>query len=357
LYFGYGCSLLQAAMTGPGLSDPASGEEPAEAQKRAEEREAAKAKAAEEEAAREKAIFDDIELMRKELAATKDPGKKAEDFAKRVIEAGRTSAARSGKVEMPKLHAEAAGYLELAIQKKPSLEAFDSLTALPSSDETDRAVLASCARVRPLVPEDGVVHFAGVCLDSAGGDAKKLKWASAARDVAAYKKAEGERVAAQAKAEAVEKAQQSKTARHVAAAVFASGRCKFSNCLKDGWTARTPEGDVDVSCSFSNCFKDGWTARFPDGTQSTTRCSFSDCMKDGWTTTFPDGTQSTTRCSFSNCLKDGWTTDLPGGGTATTRCSFSDCSKDGWTTDLPGGGSVQCRCNFSKCFEDGATCG
>jgi hypothetical protein len=311
---------------------------------------------AEEAAAKEKAIFDEIDRLRAEIASSKIVIDKAKPFGEKVIEASRTERARAGQVEMAKLYAEAAQYYEIALRQTPSLELFDALAALPPGEMTDRAVLASCARVRPLVPPDDVLDFTGTCLDSAAGDAKKLVWPNARQDVAAYLQEERERaLAAAVNAEKARQAQ-AKVDRYVSAAVFASGRCRFGNCLKDGWTTRTADGDVDVSCSFSNCFKDGWTARFPDGSQASTRCSFSDCAKDGWTTTFPDGSQATTRCSFSNCLKDGWSTDLPNGETITTRCSFSDCSSSGWETNLPGGKTIRCRCNFSRCFQDGATC-
>ncbi|MBK9265500.1 MAG: WVD2 family protein [Polyangiaceae bacterium] len=325
------------------------------AERRAAMEEAKRQRAAETEA-RERAIFDELDVMRRDIAATKDVVNKARPFAQKVVEASHTELARSRKVDMAPLYAEAAQYLESAIRQSPSIETFDTLAGLPPGEATDRALLAACHRVRHLVQGDEVLDFTGTCLDGAGGDAKKLKWPNAQRDVAAYLKEENERALAAAVTAKKAQEKQAKAERYVAAAVFAAGRCRFGNCLKDGWTARTAEGDVDVSCSFSNCFKDGWTARFPDGSQATTRCSFSDCTKDGWSTRFPDGTEATTRCSFSNCLKDGWSTDLPGGGTATTRCSFSDCSTNGWETSLPDGQSIRCRCNFNKCFEDGATC-
>ncbi len=360
-----GCSLSLGALTSPNPDEnPLQSESSSYSRAEQEERLAARLVAAEEEKlkrvketeARDKPIFDDIERLRHEIATTKDVGKNARSFADRVTEASRTEMARAGRVDIAKLQSEAAQYLELAIQQAPSLESFDLLAALPPGETTDRAVLAACARVRHLVAEDGVIEFTGTCLDSARGDAKKLVWPNARRDVTAYLHAEKERALAAAVAAAKAREEQAKADRYVAGAVFASGRCRFNNCLKDGWTTRIADGDVDVSCSFSNCFKDGWTARFPDGSQATTRCSFSDCSKDGWTTTFPDGSLATTRCSFSNCLKDGWSTDLPGGGTITTRCSFSDCSTHGWETNLPSGQSIRCQCNFGKCFEHGTTC-
>lgn len=360
-----GCSVFWAATTPPLMEE--NPREPYVAKNSRfedEQKRAQRARAIEEEKrqraaaieARENSIFEEIVRLRNEISTTNKVNDLAKPFAEKVVEAGRTERARTGKVEMPRLHAEAAQYLEVAIRQNPSLELFDILAGLPPGVETDRAVLASCMRVRPLVPEDGVLDFTGTCLDSAGGDAKKLVWPNARLDVATYLQEEKERALAAALAAEKARVAQAKVDRYVAAAVFASGRCRFGNCMKDGWTTRTVDGDVEVTCSFSNCFKDGWTARFPDGTQATTRCSFSDCAKDGWTTSYSDGTQATTRCSFSNCVKDGWSTDLPGGETVTTRCLFSDCSTNGWETTLPGGQTIRCRCNFGKCFGDGATC-
>lgn len=365
LLFAPGCSLFFPGFDQP---PPESTAYPRETQSSSRENRAAeraarqaameqeKQRRAVDAAAKEKAIFDEIERLRIEITTTKKIVENAKPFSEKVIEASRAEKARSGQIEMAKLYAEAAQYLESALRQSPSLELFDALAALPPSDATDRAVLVSCSRVRPLVPQDNVLDFTGTCLDAAKGDAKKLAWPNARQDVAAYLQEEKERALEAAVNAEKERQAQSKVERYVGAAVFASGRCRFGNCLKDGWTSRISDGDVDVSCSFSNCFKDGWTARFPDGSQASTRCSFSDCAKDGWTTTFPDGSQATTRCSFSNCLKDGWSTDLPGGETITTRCSFSDCASNGWETNLPGGRTIRCRCNFSKCFQDGATC-
>lgn len=360
-----GCSVFFASVTPPhegsselkhGATNSPKSQGPSLAERRAIQ-EAEKQKRAEALAAQEKAIFDDIERLRKEIAANDKVGDRAKLFAERVTEASRTMLARSGKIDMVRLQAEAAGYLEMELRAAPSIELFDLLAALPPSDATDQAVIAACPRVRPLITEEEqILDFTGTCLDSAGGDPKKLTWPSARRDVAAYLQAEKDRALAAAVAAAKAREAQAKVDRYVAGAVFASGRCRFGNCLKDGWTTRNADGDVDVSCSFSNCFKDGWTARFPDGGQATTRCSFSDCAKDGWTTTFPDGSQATTRCSFSNCLKDGWSTDLPGGETISTRCSFSDCATHGWETSLPNGQTIRCQCNFGKCFEHGASC-
>jgi hypothetical protein len=348
-----GCSLIPLQVQTSGFGEP---EQPPHGANNRVAREAEAREKEAEEDTRAEEMQAEIASLRARIADGKDPVGDARSFAERVKEARATKAARQGKLEVPKLELEAAGYLDKAIEKAPSLELFDLLVDVAVPPEADAVVLRACPRVRPTVPADDVVSFVGECLHRAGGDAKKLKWAAASSDVARFRKAEAERVAAEAVAQEVERKARSKTARYVAAAVFASGRCKFSNCLKDGWTTSTPEGDVDVRCSFSDCMKDGWEAHFPDGTTARTRCSFSDCMKDGWETSFSDGTTARTRCSFSDCLKNGWDTDLPGGETARTRCSFSDCSKDGWSTDLPGGTQVQCRCNFQKCFVDGATC-
>lgn len=360
-----GCSLipLQVSSDGPfgSSSEEARAEQERqraererrrEEQRQADERRAAQ-KAA-EDAAREQAILNDISALRAEIASRGPAsGNKAVDFAKLVVAASATAAAKDGRVSIAELAPEAASYIEKAMSAAPSMDLFDAIASLPDAPGIDAAVLRACQRVRPKVSGDNLVDFMDACLERADGDSKRLKWAGVDRDLAAHKQATDARLSAEAAA----KQEQAKMARYVAAAVFASGRCNFSNCLKDGWTASSPEGDIQVRCEFQDCFKNGWTARFPDGSEARTRCSFSNCIKDGWETSYPDGQSSRTRCSFSNCLKDGWETELPGGSTARTRCSFQDCSKDGWETDMPGGGRTQCRCNFQKCFENGATCG
>ncbi len=355
LFMGIGCNLIPLQLRTTGFGQPSE-----------EQIRAAEAQRAEEEAAaaeREKTLVSDIEATRAEIAAGKELDQNAAKFAKLVLEAKRSKAAREGTLDMPKLESEAAGYLDKSIKESPSLNAFDLLISLPRNGEVDALVLDACPRVRPTVDAGDVPSFVGDCLDRAGGDTKKLKWPNVQKDISAYRKAEETRIAAEKKAEeekriAEQKAKEenSKMLRYAVAAVFASGRCHFGNCLKDGWTASSPEGNIEVRCNFGNCFKDGWVARFPDGKEARTRCSFSNCMKDGWETTYPDGKVARTRCSFSNCLKDGWETSLPDGGTARTRCSFQKCETDGWETSLPDGGRIQCRCNFQKCFENGATC-
>lgn len=357
LFFGYGCSLLkiQVNTSGGGPSATQSAEETEEQQRidREERREAEERRAA-ESAERDRALLADIERLRSEIpAAGADKTSKSKQLAELVIAAERTSAASDGRIDVQKLAAEAAGHLDQAIAREPSMDLFDVMANLKPGPEVDAAVVRACARVRPSVGEGDVPDFVGLCLDRAGGDEKRLKWASVKRDLDAYKKAEEARKQEEAKANEAK----AKVARYVAAAVFASGRCNFSNCLKDGWTSPSPEGDIQVRCDFQDCFKNGWTARYPDGREARTRCMFQSCTKDGWETTYPDGQVARTRCSFQDCLKNNWETDLPGGGSARTRCSFQDCGKDGWETDLPDGGRVQCRCNFQKCFENGASCG
>ncbi|MDC3979019.1 hypothetical protein [Polyangium jinanense] len=331
---GMGCSLLpqqvQTQTQTSGFGEPEPTLIPPE--NRAAARAAEVEKEEDAEAARVEEIHKELASLRMKITEGKNLVDDATSFAEHVIELRRTKVARNGEIEVAKLELEAAGYLEKAIEKTPSLESFDLLTEVAPHADADAIVLRACHRVRPKVPADDVPSFTRACLHWAHDDPKKLKWASATSDVAKFRKLEAERVAAEAAAQETDRKAQAKTARYVAAAVFAAGRCKFSNCLKDGWTSSTPEGDIDV------------------------RCSFGDCMKDGWEARYPDGTTARTRCSFSDCLKNGWETDLPGGETARTRCSFSDCTKDGWTTDLPGGRSVACRCNFQKCFENGATC-
>jgi hypothetical protein len=350
-----GCSLFKF-----NVSTPETRRQEAEAEARKAE-EARKAAAAESEAraaeqaaaqkARDEAIVGELETLRGALTAgvTAD---KAIAFAAKVQSAEGTAPARDGRLDLPRLRGEAAGYLERAAVEGPSAEAFTTLASLPAAPDTDAAVLRACPRVRPAIAADALPDFIDVCLAAARGDGKQLKWPGAKADLAAHKKALEARAAAEAAA--AEAAKQAGT--HAVASVFAAGRCEFGNCVKDGWTVRTDAGEVRVRCNFGNCLKDGWTAQLPGGGQATTRCNFGDCMKDGWDTSFPDGTSARTRCNFGNCAKDGWETTLPDGGTARTRCNFGDCFKDGWETSLPDGGSVRCRCNFGKCLEDGTTC-
>lgn len=351
LALGMGCSLIKLQVSTPETRQRETEEQ---ARVREEENRQREEKRAAETAEREEALVKQVDALRAAIAAGgPDKSEKVKELAKLLPRARGSKAASEGRIDIPVLSLEVAGHLEKEAAATGSLETFDLLADLPASPEINAAVVRACASVRPKVAADDVPGFAGECLDRAGGDAKKLKWPGVQRDLAALKKAEEERAAAEAKA----KEEQGKLTRYIAAAVFASGRCNFNNCLKDGWTSPSPEGDIQVRCDFQDCFKNGWTARYPDGREARTRCSFQDCTKDGWETSYPDGKTARTRCNFQNCLKDGWETDIPGVGSARTRCSFQDCSKDGWETDLPGGGRVQCRCNFQKCFENGASCG
>lgn len=259
----------------------------------------------------------------------------------------------------------ATSYLAAMIQQ-PTLPLFNILSALPKSPTSDAAVLQTCPLVRPQIDNAGLADFIALCLDAAANDRSKLAWKTvkkdykihddemARRQAEAARLAEEERLANEAAAElAATQAAQSQM--WEIAAVFASGNCRFSNCLVDGWEDSTDQGTVTTTCRFSNCIKDGWETRFPDGTSATTTCRFSDCMKDGWETRFPDGSTATTSCRFSNCPVDGWETRLPDGNSATTSCRFSDCFKDGWETSMPSG-SIQCSCRFSDCLKDGIEC-
>jgi hypothetical protein len=355
LALGMGCSLIKLQVSTPETRQQEAEERSRAREEREQEDRRREAKRAVEETEREEALVKQVDALRADIAAAKGPDKteKVKELAKLLPRARGSKAAKEGRIDVPALSLDVAGHLEKEIAAGGSLELFDLLAALPASPEMDAAVVRACAGVRPRVPANDVPGFVAECLDRADGDAKKLNWPGVQRDLAAYKKAKEERAAAEAKA----KEEQGKQARYIAGAVFASGRCNFGNCLKDGWTAPSPEGDIQVRCDFQDCFKNGWTARYPSGGEARTRCMFQDCTKDGWETTYPDGKTARTRCMFQNCLKDGWETELPGGGTARTRCSFQDCSKDGWDTDLPGGGRMQCRCNFQKCFENGASCG
>lgn len=353
-----GCSLFKF-----NVSTPETRRQEAEAAARASEKERADAEARQKEAraaeARDSAKRDEtriaaIEAARGELAAGVTPAK-AIDFAGKVRLVEGTAPTRDGRLDMPKLWVEAAGHLERAAADGPSFEAFNELAAVPRAPDVDAAVVRACPRVRPAVPAESVPDFVGACLDAAGNDAKQLKWASAKADIAAYKKAADAR--ARAEAEAAENAKaQAQTLAGALALMFAAGRCEFSDCAKNGWTASTDGGSVQARCSFQKCLTDGWTTQMPDGSDVRTRCSFGDCMKNGWETDLPGGTARTS-CSFGDCAKNGWETGLPSGDRARTTCNFSDCFTQGWETRFPDGRTIRCRCEFSKCLENGATCG
>jgi len=134
-----------------------------------------------------------------------------------------------------------------------------------------------------------------------------------------------------------------------------SGKCAFSDCLKNGWTASVADGDAVTRCSFGDCTRSGWATEHPDGTRSETRCNFGKCFQDGWVTTHDDGSTLEVRCEFGDCLKDGWTAVSSSGEAARTRCSFQDCDRQGWTTTA-GPKTIECRCSFSDCRKNGAEC-
>lgn len=261
---------------------------------------------------------------------------------------------------------DAAGHFLAAVEIEPTYELFSLLASVPEGPVSDAAVLQACPKVRPAVGTGELTDFVAMCLDAAAGDRSRLTWKSAKADLAAYdsemaRRVEEERRRAEEEARlAAAEAQRAAAAAAQAqlwasAAVFAAGRCRFSNCLKDGWEASSDQGTVTTTCRFSNCLKDGWETRFPDGSMATTSCRFSDCMKDGWETRFPDGSSATTSCRFSNCPVDGWETRLPDGSTATTSCRFQNCFKDGWESRLPSG-SITCTCRFQDCLKDGTDC-
>ncbi|MFV8755318.1 hypothetical protein ACNOYE_32610 [Nannocystaceae bacterium ST9] len=261
---------------------------------------------------------------------------------------------------------EAANSYLAALLQQPTLPLFNTLAGLPKSPTSDAAVLQTCPLIRPQIDAAGLPDFIAVCLDAAAGDRSKLTWKNVKKDYKAHddemarreaeaaRIAEEERIAAEAAAaQAAAAAAQSQM--WAIAAVFASGNCRFQNCLKDGWEDSTDQGTVTTTCRFQNCLKDGWETRFPDGSTATTTCRFQDCMKDGWETRFPDGDTATTTCRFQNCPVDGWETRLPDGASATTTCRFQNCFKDGWETSMPEG-SIACTCRFQDCLKDGIDC-
>lgn len=352
-----GCSLFKF-----NVSTPETRRQEAEAAARQAEKaraedearqKAALAASARDAAARDEARVQAIEAARAALAAGVT-AEKAVDFAGKVRLAEGTAPTRDGRLDMPALWLEAAGHLERAAGDGPSYPAFGELAAVPRAPEVDAAVLRACPRVRPAVPAEAVADFTGACLDAAGGDARKLKWASLKADLAAHRKAVEAR--ARAEAEAAEAARdQARTLAGALSLMFAAGRCEFSDCAKNGWSAAVDGGTVQARCSFQKCLTDGWSTAMPDGTEVRTRCSFGDCMKNGWETDLPGGSARTS-CSFGDCAKNGWETRLPSGDSARTTCEFGDCFGQGWETRFPDGRAVRCRCEFSKCLENGATC-
>jgi hypothetical protein len=258
---------------------------------------------------------------------------------------------------------EAAGHFLAAIQIEPTYELFSVLLTVPKSPVSDAAVLQACPQVRSAVAAELVPDFVAVCLDAAGGDRKALTWKTAKADLKTHdvemeRRAEEERLRLEEEARlAAEAAAQVAQAQlYASAAVFAAGRCRFQNCLTDGWEASTDQGTVTTTCRFQNCLKDGWETRFPDGGNATTTCRFQDCMKDGWETRMPDGSSATTTCRFQNCPVDGWETRLPDGSTATTTCRFQNCFKDGWEIRMPDS-TITCTCQFQDCLKNGTECG
>lgn len=255
-----------------------------------------------------------------------------------------------------------------ALSLAPQSPNFWALVSLPNPPGHHEAIATACPTVRPNVPQAELADFVGACLTAAGGDPSALEWKTAKSDVTAYeaemKRREEERLRREEEErlrreeeERLAREAAAKSQRYAAAAVFAAGRCEFGDCIGNGWTSRSDEGEIRTRCSFGKCLENGWETTFPDGSRATTRCSFSKCLENGWETTFPDGSRATTRCSFGKCASDGWETTLPDGSRSTTRCQFSKCFENGWETSLPSGGGVRCNCSFSDCLGNGAECG
>lgn len=364
-----GCSLLKFNVSTPETrrkeEEQRQAQAQAEQQRAADEAKVAAAREAELAAAREQAIVAEIEALRAQLTSAPS-NEKAQGFAEKVAAAEGTPAARDGRLDVAKLRIEALGYLERAITAEPNYAAFLVLAQAPGGPEADATVARVCPGVRPKVRAEQLAEFMDTCLARVGGEAKKYKWASLKADLVVARKAAEARAKAEALAareaekaekEAEKDAEKAGTSGVFAlAGVFAAGRCEFGDCLKNGWTIATANGDVRVRCNFGNCLKDGWNAELPGGGTARTRCNFGDCMKDGWDTELPGGGTARTRCNFGNCGKDGWDTQMPDGGTARARCNFGDCFKDGWDTQMPDGSTVRCKCNFGKCLTDGTSC-
>ncbi len=139
--------------------------------------------------------------------------------------------------------------------------------------------------------------------------------------------------------------------------ILAAGRCRYSDCLKNGWETRHPNGRYSTSyCRYSNCLKNGWETKHPNGQYSKTYCRYSNCLKNGWETKHPNGRYSKTYCRYSNCLKNGWETRHPNGRYSKASCKYSDCKTKGWSLSLPSGKTIRCSCRRSDCFKYGVSC-
>ncbi len=348
----------------------------------------------------------ELDAARQEIAEQGVDSTRALSFAELVGKAYDSGAVERGRIDGPQIGAEALGYLATAKEAEaearydlliaeggldrrlgdsegavvafvsafeidPQREAFGAIVDLPRSASSDAAVVSLCARFRPMIQDDEIFDYVGLCLDRSGGDPAALTWEGADREVVAFKeelarRQEAQRIAeeeAAREAEAAALAAAEKAAEEAAklelyqvAAVFAAGTCSFGDCAHRGWSIRVDGGEIRVSCSFGECLERGWEARFPDGSTARTSCSFGECMQRGWETRFPDGSTARTSCSFGECATRGWETRLPDGSVSRTSCSFGECFTRGWETSLPNGRRIRCSCSFGECLTRGTEC-
>ncbi|MCB9701507.1 MAG: hypothetical protein H6711_06430 [Myxococcales bacterium] len=343
-------------------------------------------------------LASELDASRQEIAEAGVDSTRALRFADLTLKAYESEAVARGRIDGPVVAQEALGYLAQAkeaepaatvdlasaagsiharlgdadaagasfaeaIAAEPRVDLFNALAGLSAGGANDTRVVEACPKVRPQVSDDALPDFMAICLDRAGGDAKRLSWKGSKQDLAAYQAEMRRREEEAKRREAEEAKRREEEAKEAAqrelyavAAVFAAGRCEFGDCAHRGWSVRTDQGEVRVSCSFGDCLTRGWEARFPDGKSARTDCSFGECLQRGWETRFPDGSTARTSCSFGECATRGWETHLPDGSTSRTTCSFSECFTRGWETSLPSGGSIRCTCSFGECLTRGTEC-
>ena len=363
--------------------------------------ETAKQREAELEAAHGR-LAGELDAARQEIAEQGANSTRALGFAELTVKAYNSRAVELGRIDGPQIGAEALGYLATAKEAEPEArydlllaeggidrhlgdtegalaafvsafeldpqrQAFAAIVDLPRSASSDAAVVQLCARFRPMIADNEVFDYVGLCLDRSGGDPAALTWDGAEREIVAFneelaRRQEAQRIAEEeaareAEAAAIAAAEEAaKLELYQVAAVFAAGTCSFGDCAHRGWSIRVDGGEIRVSCSFGECLERGWEARFPDGSTARTTCSFGECMQRGWETRFPDGSTARTTCSFGECATRGWETRLPDGSVSRTSCSFGECFTRGWETSLPNGRRIRCNCSFGECLTRGTEC-
>lgn len=256
--------------------------------------------------------------------------------------------------------AEAAAELLAALTIEPEPLVFRELLEVERGEAVDATIVEACAAMRDDVPDRELIDFLLVCHDAAGGDFGRMQWMAASLDVgelqehlAAHEPAtHGELVRVARARVFTERRRQ-----YTIAAVLGLGVCHVDNCVRGGWTGGAlAGGDVQVRCGEAGCLRDGWEARLPGGEIAATTCAAAgDCLRAGWRMSLPDGSLAETRCDERGCVEHGWTTSLPDGESFRTSCRGGDCLQKGWETRV-GDETLTCACVRKSCQNYGATC-